>query len=89
MKTLDFYFEASLLCTLLSPTDNLSKTLQHVMSAAEGQHLVRMTIAALQSVHTEEMLFGKTSLVKLVNWTLVSPPYTKDVRHPGVMRYLE
>ena len=26
------------------------------MSAAEGQHLVRMTIAALQSVRTEEML---------------------------------
>ena len=56
MKTFDFYFGASLLCTLLSYTDNLSKTLQHtVMSAAEGQHLVSMTIAALQSVRTEEM----------------------------------
>ena len=56
MKTFDFYFGASLLCMLLSHTDNLSKTLQHtVMSAAEGQQLVRMMIAALQSVHTEEM----------------------------------
>lgn len=56
MKTFDFYFGASLLCRLLSHTDNLSKTLQHTaMSAAEGQHLVRMTTASLKSVRTEEM----------------------------------
>ena len=55
IKTLDFYFGASLLCSLLNHTDNLSKTLQHMtLSATEGQHLVRMTITTLQSIRTEE-----------------------------------
>ena len=56
IKSFDFFFGASLLCRLLSRTDNVSKTLQHTaMSAAKGQHLVRMAIASLHSVRTEEM----------------------------------
>ena len=81
MKTFDFYFGASLLCTQLSHTDNLSKTLQHTtISAAEGQHLVRMTITTLQSIRTEEMfnLFWQ----KIV----VQASCLESVKHQNVMR---
>ena len=49
MKTFDYLFGARLNHNLLRHTDNLSKTMQHTkMSAAEGQHLARMTITTLQ-----------------------------------------
>ena len=56
MKTFQFYFGVCLLHSVLSQTDNLSKTLQHTtFSAAEGQQLVKMTITTLQSIRSEEM----------------------------------
>ena len=56
MKTFQFYFGVSLLHSVLSHTDNLSKTLQHTsFSAAEGQRLAKMTTDTLQSIRSEEM----------------------------------
>ncbi len=56
MKTFDFFFGACLLHSILRHTDNLSKTMQHTkLCAAEGQHMVRMTISTLQSIRSEEM----------------------------------
>jgi len=55
MKTFNFYFGASLLCNLLSHIDNFSKTLHQTrFNAAEGQHLVRMTVTTLKSIKTGE-----------------------------------
>lgn len=56
MKTFEFYFGMCLLHSILSHTDNLSKTLQHsALSAAEGQRLVKMTTTTLQSMRSEKM----------------------------------
>ena len=55
MKTFNFFFGAYLLHTVLRHADNLSKTLQHTkLSAAEGQHLAKMTVATLKSIRSKE-----------------------------------
>lgn len=52
MQTFGYFFGACLLHNILRHTDNLSKTLQHTkMSAAEGQHLAKMTITTLLVSH--------------------------------------
>ena len=67
MKTFQFYFGVCLLHSVLSQTDNLSKTLQHTtFSAAEGQQLVKMTTTTLQSIRSEEMfkLFWQKTVIQ-------------------------
>ena len=55
MKTFNFFFGVCLLHTVLRHADNLSKTLQHTkLSAAEGQHLAKMTVATLKMIRSEE-----------------------------------
>ena len=49
MKTVDYFFGATLLWIILKQTDNLSNTLQHTKtSASEGQAIARKTDATLQ-----------------------------------------
>ena len=44
MHSFDFLYGVSLGALILNHSDNLSKTLQHVnISAAEGQHLAKLT----------------------------------------------
>ena len=80
MKTFQFYFGVSLLHSVLSHTDNLSKTLQHTsFSAAEGQRLAKMTTATLQSVRSEEMF-------KLFWQKIVTQANTLDIGEPILPR---
>ena len=54
MKTFNFFFGIGLGELLLKRNDNLSRTLQSsTISAAEGQKVAAMTIAALQSIHSD------------------------------------
>ena len=76
IKRFGFYFGASLLCNVLSHTDNLSKTLQHTsMSAAEGQHLVNMTVKTLHSIRTDDMfrLFLERIIVEASSLNVSDP----------------
>ena len=51
MQSFDFLYGVSLGAMILNHSDNLSKTLQHVnMSAAECQHLAKMTLDVLKSI---------------------------------------
>ena len=53
-KTFRFYIGLHLGSLLLQHSDNLSKTLQSPkLSASEGQHLAKMTIATLQSIRND------------------------------------
>lgn len=52
MLTFEFLFGVSLGAVILSHSDNLSKTLQHVsLSTAEGQHMAKLTLQVLKSLH--------------------------------------
>ena len=60
MLEFDFYWGIHLAACLLRNTDALSKTLQKKdISAAEGHHLVQLTVKVLESMRNEEnaMLF--------------------------------
>ena len=55
MKRFDFLYGVSLRPVTLNHSDNLSKTLQDAnMSAAEGQHLAKMTLDVLKSIRQPE-----------------------------------
>lgn len=54
-QSFDFLYGVSLGAMILNHIDNLSKTLQHAnMSAAEGQHLAKMTLDVLKSIRQPE-----------------------------------
>ena len=65
MKAFNFFFGLCLVHTILMHTDNLSKTLQHTkMSAAEGQHIAKLTINTLQQVRGDvafSLFWGSTT----------------------------
>ena len=51
MASFDFLFGVSLGALILTHSDNLSKMLQHQsMSAAEGQHIAKLTLDDLKSI---------------------------------------
>ena len=53
MRTFNFYFGLKLLHTVLMHADNLSRTLQSTkMSAAEGQHIARLTLTTLSKIRS-------------------------------------
>lgn len=55
MEKFEFFFGVELSRKLLSMVDNLSRSLQaQKMSACEGQHLVGITLKALQKIRSEE-----------------------------------
>ena len=54
MKSIQYYYAASLAEKILRYTDNLSKTLQQHMSAAEGQQAAKQVRAALQELREEK-----------------------------------
>ena len=55
MKTFNFYFGLKLLHTILMHADNLSRTLQSTkMSAAEGQHIARLTLTTLSKIRSND-----------------------------------
>ena len=55
MMTFDFLFGVCLGSLILRHSDNLSKTLQHkTLSAAEGQHIAKLTVGVLQSIRSDE-----------------------------------
>ncbi len=54
MYTFDFLYGVFLGEMIMRHTDNLSKTLQHKsLSAAEGQHLAKLTLEVLQSLRDD------------------------------------
>ena len=62
MKTFNYLFGILLGEVILRNTDNLSRTLQHQhLSAAEGQHVVSLTVKTLEKIRTDdafELYFG-------------------------------
>ena len=55
MHSFDFLYGVFLGELILRHTDNLSKSLQHkALSAAEGQHLARLTLEVLQSLRDSD-----------------------------------
>ena len=54
MATFDFYYGASLALLILRHADNLSKTLQKDISAAEGQTVKAMTVSTLKAMRTDD-----------------------------------
>ena len=54
MKTFHFYFGLKLLHTVLVHADNLNRTLQSTkMSAAEGQHIARLTLTTVSKIRSD------------------------------------
>ena len=52
MLSFEFLFDVSLGALILSYSNNLSKTLQHVsLSAAKRQHMAKLTLQVLKSIH--------------------------------------
>ena len=55
MIKFDFLFGVCLGSLILRNSDNLSKTLQHkTISAAEGQHIAKLTLSVLQKMRSAE-----------------------------------
>ena len=67
MKTFNYLFGILLGEVILRNTDNLSRTLQHQhLSAAEGQHVVSLTVKTLEKIRTDdafELFWGKATLI--------------------------
>ena len=64
MHTFDFLYGVFLGELILRHTDNLSKTLQHKsLSAAEGQHLARLTLEVLRSLRDSDRFTAFYTLV--------------------------
>ena len=64
MHTFDFLYGVFLGELILRRTDNLSKTLQHkTLSAAEGQHLARLTLEVLRSLRDSDRFTAFYTLV--------------------------
>lgn len=58
MASFNFLFGVSLGALILNHSDNLSRTLQHQsMSAAEGQHMARLTLDVLKSLRQPEQFY--------------------------------
>ena len=56
MERFDFYFGVELGRKLLNIVDNLSRTLQATaISACEGQKIISLTVATLQSIRSDEI----------------------------------
>ena len=84
MKAFNFFFGLCLVHTILMHTDNLSKTLQHTkMSAAEGQHIAKLTINTLQQVR-EDVAFSlfSESTTQQADKLGISPPVLPHKRMP-------
>ena len=55
MTTFNYFFGSMLGELILKHTNNLSRTIQHVsQSAAEDQHVTAMTVATLNSMHSDD-----------------------------------
>ena len=80
---LSFFFGVSLGAAFLSRSDNLSKTLQHVsLSAAEGQHMAKLTLQVLNSIRQADKfdLFYQNVLLDQQRYK-VNPPILPRKRH--------
>ena len=78
----EFLFGISLGALILSHSDNLSKTLQHVsLSAAEGQHMAKLTLQVLKSIRQADKfdLFYQRVLVDQQRFK-VNPPILPQKR---------
>ena len=76
MLTFEFLFGVSLGAVILTHSDNLSKTLQHVsLSAAEGQHIAKLALQVLKSIHQPDKfdLFYQRVLLNQQHFK-VNPP---------------
>ena len=71
MESFNFFFGLLLASVLLRHSDNLSTSL----FAAEGQHLTKLTLDVLKSLHNDEQftLFHETAII-YQNWLGVNPP---------------
>ena len=60
----DFFFGVSLGALILRHSDNLSKSLRHkTLSAAEGQHIAKLTLSVLQKMRCDEQFASFYQLV--------------------------
>ena len=76
MESFDFLFGLLLASLLLRHSDNLSKALQHEsLSAAEGQHIAKLTLDVLKSLRNDEQftLFYDKAII-YQNRLGVNPP---------------
>ena len=76
MESFDFLFGLLLASLLLRHSDNLSKSLQHEsLSAAEGQHIAKLTLDVLKSLRNDEQftLFYEKA-INYQNKLGVNPP---------------
>ena len=83
MLTFEFLFGVSLGAAILSHSDNLSKTLQHVsLSAAKGQHIAKLTLQVLNSIRQADKfdLFYQNVLLDQQRYK-VNPPTLPQKRH--------
>ena len=82
MLSFEFLFGVSLGAVILSHYDNLSKTLRHIsLSAAEGQHMPKLTLQVFKSIHQADKfdLFYQRVLLDQQYFT-VNPPILPDLR---------
>ena len=84
MASFDFLFGVSLGALILTHSDNLSKTLQHKsMSAAEGQHIAKLTVDVLKSIRQPEQFQLLYQRVLLDQQRFdISPPSLPRKRRP-------
>ena len=85
MLSFEFLFGVSLGALILSHSDNLSKTLQHVsLSAAEGQHMAKLTLQVLKSIRQADKfdLFYQRVLVDQKRFKVNPPTLPRKRRAP-------
>lgn len=85
MLTFEFLFGVSLGAVILSHSDNLSKTLQHTsLSAAEGQHMAKLTLQVLKSIRQADKfdLFYQRILLDQQRYKVNPPTLPRKRRAP-------
>lgn len=85
MMTFDFLFGVLLGSLILRHSDNLSKTLQHkTMSAAEGQHIAKLTVSVLQKMRSDEQFaaFYQRVIQEQTRFGVAEPSLPRKRRAP-------
>ena len=85
MLSFELLFGVSLGALILSHSDNFSKTLQHVsLSAAEGQHMAKLTLQVLKSIRQADKfdLFYQRVLVDQKHFEVNLPTLPRKRRAP-------
>ena len=88
METFDFFFGVELGRIVLNMADNLSKVLQESsVSASDGQSLMKMTVATIQSMRSDESFTSIWQTVETKRSIQIGDPVLP--RHQRVQRRYE